>query len=150
MPSVPDKIREIAETFTAPIGAYVVDVVFRGERSSKVIEVYVDTDAGITLEQCSDISRLLSEWLDANELIDGRYRLDVSSPGLDRPLRLHRQYVKNIGRKCAVKYTGEGKKVLLEGILEQVTADSITVVKNKKETVIPFESIVETMVVPLI
>lgn len=148
MPSIPEKIEEFLLPLTEQFSAYIVDIVIRGERSSKVVEIYVDSDRGITLDECSEISRALSERLDAEDLIPGRYRLDVSSPGLDRPLKLKRQFVKNIGRTCRVKHMKEGKSVITEGTLNAVTEEHIAIVKGKVRTEIPFAELKEALIVP--
>ncbi len=150
MPSIPEKIHSILQPITEDLNVYIVEVILRGERTSKVIEVYVDSDTGITLEECSDISRKLSEKLDELELITGRYRLDVSSPGLDRSLKLLRQYHKNIGRNCNVKYKENKATVTQEGILESDSENSITIKKNGKLKEISFSDISETYIIPKI
>ncbi len=150
MTTVPEKIQEYLQPITEKFNAFVVDVVLRGERSSNVIEVYVDSDNGISLDECSEISRELSEKLDEVDLIQGRYRLDVSSPGLERPLKLLRQYHKNIGRMCKVKFTEDGKKNIREGILDSVTEKNITISKNGKLFEITFSDINETYIIPQI
>ncbi len=150
MPSIPLQIQELLLPVTEKLNASVVDVVVRGERSSKVIEVYVDSDNGISLDECSEISRVLSEKLDEADLIQGRYRLDVSSPGLDRPLKMIRQYRRNLGRMCKVTINEEGKKVVREGILEAVKEETITLNKNKKMYEISFSDIRETYIIPQI
>jgi ribosome maturation factor RimP len=76
--------------------------------------------------------------------------LDVSSPGLDRPLKLFRQYAKNVGRDCKVKYTADGKKNIQEGVLEQATASKIVIKKSGKLFEIPFSAISETYIIPRI
>lgn len=72
------------------------------------LEIYVDTDDGITIDACARLSRKLAEEVemrpDLQDLLPNRFRLDVSSPGLSRPLKLERQYRKNIGRLLRVKY----------------------------------------------
>lgn len=148
MSSIPDKIHEFLLPITDQSDTYVVEVLLRGERSSKVIEVYVDSDKGITLDECSQISRALSEKLDEADLIPGRYRLDVSSPGLDRPLKLLRQYKKNIGRTMKVKYTGDGKKMVQEGRLESVSETSIVITKAGKRCEIGFSAVTEAYIIP--
>lgn len=150
MPSIPEKIHSILQPITEDLNVYIVEVILRGERTSKVIEVYVDSDTGITLEECSDISRKLSEKLDELELITGRYRLDVSSPGLDRSLKLLRQYHKNIGRNCNVKYKENKATVIQEGILESDSENSITIKKNGTLKEISFSDISETYIIPKI
>ena len=70
MSSIPDKIHSILQPITEDLNVYIVEIILRGERTSKVIEVYVDSDSGITLGECSDISRKLSEKLDiSNKLL---------------------------------------------------------------------------------
>lgn len=150
MLSIPLQIQEFLLPITEKLNAFVVDVVLRGERSSKVIEVYVDSDGGISLDECSEISRALSEKLDETDLIQGRYRLDVSSPGVERPLKIFRQYRRNVGRMCKVIISEEGKKVVREGILDAVSEKTITINKNKKMYEILFSDIQETYVIPQI
>jgi ribosome maturation factor RimP len=151
MSSIPEKIHELLLPITDQSDSYIVEVILRGERSSKVIEVYVDSDKGITLDECSQVSRALSEKLDEIDLITGRYRLDVSSPGLDRPLKLLRQYSKNIGRTCKVKYTGEEKKkIVLEGKLDSVSEETIIITKAGKRTEIAFSAVNEAYIIPKI
>ncbi|MBP6672851.1 MAG: ribosome maturation factor RimP [Bacteroidetes bacterium] len=151
MSSIPDKIHDLLLPITDQSNSYIVEIILRGERSSKVIEVYVDSDNGITLDECSQISRVLSEKLDEADLITGRYRLDVSSPGLDRPLKLLRQYAKNIGRTCKIKYTGEEKKkFVIEGKLDSVSEQTIIITKAGKQTAIAFSAVQEAYIIPKI
>lgn len=150
MPSISEKIKEILQPITDSSGAFIVDVIVRGERTSKVIEIYIDTDTGITLDECSAISRMLSEKMDEADPIEGRYRMDVSSPGIDRPLTMLRQYPRNIGRTCKVKYTADGKKSVLEGKLDSVSEKNITIVRSGKPVEVPFSDITETYIIPQI
>ncbi|NUN70010.1 MAG: ribosome maturation factor RimP [Bacteroidetes bacterium] len=150
MPSVTDKIHDILLPIAESSQAFIVDIIVRGERTSKVIEVYVDSDTGITLDACTEISRQLSERMDEADLFPGRYRMDVSSPGLDRPLKLLRQYPRNIGRRCKVRYMDGGTKAVIEGTLEQVTDTVVTVSKGNKSIPIPFPDILETYIIPFI
>jgi ribosome maturation factor RimP len=150
MSSIPEKIHSILQPIAEDLNTYVVEVILRGERTSKVIEVYVDSDTGITLEECSKISRKLSERLDELDLIDGRYRLDVSSPGVDRSLKLLRQFHRNIGRTCKIKYQENGTKMTLEGNLETVREKSIIIKKNGKSKEILFSDVKETFIIPKI
>ncbi len=87
---------------------FLVDVLLRNVNGTDYLEIYVDTDRGITIDECAQLSRKLSEEVEVlpelQELLPNRFRLDVSSPGLSRPLKLERQYRKNIGRLLRVKY----------------------------------------------
>ena len=100
------------------------------------ITVLLDADDGITIDRCIKINRALYKYIEETGLYpDGNFSLEVSSPGVDRPLQLHRQYLKNIGRKVEVLYT-DGTK--LEGTLTKVNDENITIEqqdgKGKKMT----------------
>lgn len=117
-----------------------------------VLSILVDGDEGIAIEECVQISRHVGFHLEEENAIETAYRLEVSSPGVDTPLLLHRQYVKNIGREVRV-LTLEGLKK--EGKLLEVDAESIKIeekVKEKgkkvvlQEAVLLFDNIKETKV----
>jgi ribosome maturation factor RimP len=93
---IAQKIRELAESHLTDASHFVVDVVISKHRPHKV-SVFLDGDNGITIDHCSDLSRALSEDLDKLDLIRENYMLEVGTPGLDQPLKLKRQFVKNIG-----------------------------------------------------
>ena len=91
----------MAESHLTDASHFVVDVVISKHKPHKV-SVFLDGDSGITIDHCSDLSRALSEDLDKLDLIKDNYMLDVGTPGLDQPLKLKRQFVKNIGRGLKV------------------------------------------------
>ena len=123
--------------------------------NNQKLEVFLDSDTGITFKKCQKISRYLEQYLDEEGWLGPKYTLEVSSPGISRPLVKIRQYLKNIGRKVEVK-TKEGEK--RTGTLISATDESITLEekvrikegKRKKtkvlETVIPFDNIEKTVV----
>ncbi|MHB1049763.1 MAG: ribosome maturation factor RimP [Bacteroidota bacterium] len=150
MALITENIQQLVSAIIDGSDVFLVDVVLRGERSSKVIEVYVDTDKGITLDECSRISRELSAKLDETDIMTGRYRLDVSSPGLDRPLKVRRQYEKNIGRMCRVISEENGEIFTREGILESVSGECIQLHKKGIRTEIAITAIKETFIIPQI
>ena len=121
------RVRELVEEAITGTNIFVVDVEVRGTRGSRVVEIYVDSDDELGVGQLADISREVEFSLDMEDLIAGRYSLNVSSPGLDRPLRLPRQYRKNVGRPLRVHYRkadGSGATES-EGILKTADEDSI-------------------------
>lgn len=116
------------------------------------VKVYLDGDQGITIEKCISINRALYKKLEEAALFPGDdFSLEVSSPGLDEPLKMFRQYKKNTGRLVEVLLK-DGMKV--EGKLLEVQENEIVVEetkgKNKKKEVIvhhfPFESIKSTKI----
>ncbi|GGC54840.1 ribosome maturation factor RimP [Pedobacter quisquiliarum] len=114
--------------------------------------IHVDGDEGISIQDCAAISRHVGFHLEEENVIEQAYNLEVSSPGVGEPLKLKRQYYKNVGRNLSVKLS-DG--TLKEGKLLSLTDDAITIeeqVKEKgkkarlEETVIGFDQIVETKV----
>ncbi len=115
---------------------FLVDIVTK--KDSKV-EVYIDSDSSLSLDTCRIVSRYLENLIEENNWLGEKYTLEVSSPGLDRPLSLLRQYVKNIGRKIRVTKE-DGSKI--EGKLTAATPDKIEVeINSTKETSIKFDDI---------
>ena len=114
-----ESISEIASTILQSIDGYLVDVNVRGERGGSIVEVFVDTDKGITADECAQVNRYVSSELEKQNLISGRYRLEVSSPGLDRPLTMVRQYKKNIGRQVKIVTSVDDQNNAVEGVLAE-------------------------------
>lgn len=108
----------------------------------KKVEVYVDSDEGIHIDDCAVVSRFLESHLDGSGLVPENYILEVSSPGMNNPLRVPRQYKKRIGRKLEVLKTN-GEKI--EAQLTAVTDNGIQLIeviqekKNKKSKEAPAE-----------
>jgi ribosome maturation factor RimP len=117
-----------------------------------IIKVYIDGDQGLPIKQCTSFNRRLYKAIEeAAWFPEGDFALEVSSPGIDEPLILNRQYVKNIGRKVEVILNDDTVK---EGTLLNVTEADILIEwtegKGKKATqqqqLIPFENIKSTIV----
>ncbi len=84
-------------------GLELVDVDFTVEHGRHVLRIYIDRPGGVTLGDCTDISRELSTLLDVEDFIPGSYTLEVSSPGLDRPLKSERDFSRHIGGKVRIR-----------------------------------------------
>ncbi|HUB61265.1 MAG TPA: ribosome assembly cofactor RimP [Puia sp.] len=116
------------------------------------VKVFIDGDQGISIEKCVQFNRALYKKLEENGLFpNGDFSLEVSSPGLDEPLKLHRQYRKNIGRQVDIVLQ-DGSRI--EGRLIDVSEDGIIVEetrgKNKKKEIVDhaflFENIKTTKI----
>jgi ribosome maturation factor RimP len=128
---------------------FIVDV--KMHANGKLI-ILLDGDKGIGIADCAAVSRYVGFRLEEESAIEDAYNLEVSSPGLDTPLTLVRQYIKNIGRNLAIKLADGTKR---EGKLSALTEDAIVIEeqikeKGKKaetvESVIPIDKITETKV----
>jgi ribosome maturation factor RimP len=119
---IADEIRKIAEEKLSGAGQFIVDVIVTSKRGPKKILIILDGDTGITIDDCANLNRELSKELEALPALQDSYLLEVSTPGLDQPLKLKRQYRKNVGRRLNVKLADKA----VEGKLVEVTDDKIT------------------------
>jgi len=120
---------------------FLVDV--RAGANNK-IAVFVDGDKGLTIDMCRKISRHLEKHIEENKWLPDKYTLDVSSPGTDNPLKLHRQYVKNIGRKAKIVLLDEQQ---VEGKITDVNVNDIDIeLSDGTMEKISFENIKETKI----
>ena len=105
-----------------------VDVEYVKEGGTWYLRAYIDKPDGITVDDCEIISRALSEALDENDFIDEAYILEVSSPGLGRPLKKEKDFARSLGEEVEVHtYRAIDKQKAFFGILNAYTKDSITI-----------------------
>lgn len=121
MPLV-EEIRSLLEPYLEGEKYFVVDLTVKPSRAGHQVTLLIDSDEGITISECASISRRLAKDLEEKELFDAAYTLEVSSPGLDQPLKLPRQYAKNVGRNLKVQLS-DGSVV--EGTLTAWSQEAI-------------------------
>lgn len=146
-----DHIKKISQPIVGQRDMFLVDVQIKHQ---KVPEVWVLVDVeegGVDLKKCAEISRDLSLKLEDSDQLKGSYRLNVSSPGLSRPLSDKRQYPKNIGRTAKIKYKRDEHYLNADGVIEEVSDDDVVLLQEDGERVsIDFDAIVETKIIPKI
>ena len=98
-----ERIRQVAERVASSEGIEIVEVSCRGGGRNRLVRIYIDKPAGISHADCELISRELGTILDVEDLVPGPYRLEVSSPGLDRKLLKAADYERHAGRKARVR-----------------------------------------------
>ena len=109
-----EEIKNIITRKLADPSQFLVDVIVKGQKGPKKVLIIIDGDKGVTIDDCANLSREISKAFDDLQLFDDSYMLEVSTPGLDQPLGLARQYFKNIGRRIKVvthQQAVEGKLV---------------------------------------
>ncbi len=145
-----EEIRTIAEANLSP-DKFLVEVIVSAKKIPGRVLIIIDGDHGITIDDCADLSRIVSKELDEREYFkQDNYLLEVSTPGLEHPLKLKRQYRKDTGRLIRVV----SKEATLEGKLKEVTDEKIVLVqetgtgkkKESREVEIPFSEIDKTFV----
>ncbi len=120
------QIEDIARKICQQMHLALYDIDEKMSGKGRIITVYLTKIGGVTLDECASFSRALADELEEFDLIPDRYFLEVSSPGLERPLKLKSHYVSAINEKVAVEWTdGEAKRSTM-GTLTEVNQDSIT------------------------
>ncbi len=111
---------------------YLVDTVHSGTK----VQIFIDSDEGVSFGECQKLSRYIESVLDETLILGEKYVLEVSSPGIERPLKFLRQYPKNIGREIKSKLK-DGS--VIKGVLKEVKEEVLFIEsegKNKKESII--------------
>lgn len=150
--NVINTIKDVSEPLVNEEGLFLVDVEIKHQKTPE-LWVLVDTEKdGVILDACSRISRKLANIIEDENLISSSYRLNVSSPGLSRPLSDIRQYRKNIGRQAKIKFKNEDGYNTREGELIQADETIVKIVESETgvEQEIPFDAVVETKIIPKI
>jgi ribosome maturation factor RimP len=148
-----EKVRQLAAPLAAEEGMELVDVEFGGGGGRQILRIYIDRQGGVSLEDCTSISRALSAALDVEDPLQGSYDLEVSSPGLDRPLRTPEHFQKYAGEKVRVKTFGplpecENRKTFV-GILKGYENGKVVVDVDGKVFNVPHGQVSKANVEPV-
>ena len=144
--NVEEQIRSLTADVANDCGYELFDVSLSGVGKRTFLRVFIDKEGGITLDDCEIFSRRLEALLDVEDLIAGPYTLEVSSPGLDRPLKSLADFQRNIGKMIRV-VTKEsiGNQSFFVGRLEGVDGETIRLSlsdgKGKKEVLVPLSGV---------
>ncbi|MHC1736510.1 MAG: ribosome maturation factor RimP [Ignavibacteriaceae bacterium] len=140
-------ILQVCERIAEESQCMLIDIFFRGQKGNLVIEMFIDREDHLSVENCADISRLIVDEVEKQDMIKGSFRLDVSSPGTDRPLKFLKQYKKHIDRtfEVIVKDETEPKKKI-SGKLVSIDGDNLLFRDKKNEYLIKFDNIVTAKV----
>ena len=101
--SVLKEIERLVEPVLAEMGIELVDMEYRSTQGRRVLRIYADRPTGINLDDCAMVSREIGNLLDVKDLLQQHYVLEVSSPGLNRPLKREKDFLQAIGQKVKVK-----------------------------------------------
>ena len=138
-----DTLLPIVQSVIKQFELELIDLELKGTNKNLVVRVYVDQKDGVPLDTCVAVSRTLSDELDIANLISAKYRLEVSSPGTDRPLRSVHDFQRNIGRKICLKYQQNNTTLELDGIIKTISESNLEFEtdENKKKYIISFSNI---------
>jgi len=113
-----------------------VDVEWVKEAGTWYLRAYVDKEGGISVDDCEIVSRRLSDWLDKEDFITESYILEVSSPGLGRPLKKEKDFARSLGKDVDVKlYRARDKRKDFTGVLKAYDEQTVTIEEEGEELV---------------
>ncbi|HOJ07670.1 MAG: hypothetical protein HND40_15235 [Ignavibacteriota bacterium] len=141
-----ENIVKISNDLAEKLGYFVIDVIIRGDSRKRILEVFVDAEKNVSADDLAEMSRELTEIIESENLIKESYRLEVSSPGVDRPLKFLKQYPKHINRNFEIVYKAADSEAKFTGKLISVERDELTFQTKDKNILIKFNQIIEAKV----
>jgi len=131
------------------MGLRVWGIEYLGQGKRSTLRLYIDSDAGVTIEDCERVSKQVSELLDVEDVLPTSYTLEVSSPGLDRLLFKPEQFAESIGETVDVRlnYPFEGRRRVV-GALTGLENDEVLVQAEDSQYLIPLSNVQRARIVP--
>jgi ribosome maturation factor RimP len=144
-----DTLAALVQPVVEGLGYELWELEYSPGRGNGFLRLYIDAEAGITLDDCERVSRAVSELLDAEDPLPGQYTLEVSSPGLERPLRTAAQFARYVGEAVFVELGQpvDGRR-RLSGRLAAVSADAVEVDVEGQRWSLPLAAIRKAHLAP--
>lgn len=141
-------IQQLIEPAINGLGFQLWGIQQASQGRNSTLRIYIDSEKGITVDDCAQVSHQVSSILDVEDPIEGNYTLEVSSPGMDRPLFTLPQYIQYIGHKLKIslRVPFEGRRRFV-GVLAAIEDEEIVLQVEQEEYVLPFETIEKANVV---
>jgi len=144
---IADRVRALTEEVIAGTSYFLVDVQVRGHKGTRVVEVYIDSADEFGHDDIAMVSKELGFLLDVEDVVDDSYKLEVSSPGIKRPLQMPQQYQKNVGRTLRVRYEHDNSEEIVVGDLMGATDEEVELQLSSGERLeLPYQSITQARV----
>ena len=126
--TIEERVGELAGPVLLELGLELVDVVYASEGGRRILRLLIDKPGGVNVDDCTGVSRELGPLLDVEDVVPGGYTLEVSSPGLDRPLKSQKDFLAAVGKKIRLrtKEAIEGRKNF-KATVQEVSEKDVTV-----------------------
>ena len=148
MATLEQKLQELLQGSVEDLGCELWGIECQRVGRYLTVRLFIDKEGGVTVEDCADVSRQVSAVLDVEDPIADKYNLEVSSPGLDRPLFTLAQYTRYVGQEIVVHLripVADRRK--WQGELAKIENDMITLIVDKQEQILAFGNIQKANVV---
>jgi len=149
MGHVPEKLQLIVDNVVVSMGYELVGIEYLMHDKTGLLRVYIDSEKGIVLDDCQAVSHQLSGVLDVEDPIAGNYNLEISSPGLDRPLFKAGDFQRFAGNKVKIKLARnqDGRKNF-KGVLQGIQDDEVLLEVDGQEVRLPLANIEQSRLIP--
>jgi ribosome maturation factor RimP len=149
MSSVQERLTDLLGPVVEALGCELWGIEYLTQGRTAVLRIFIDKEEGIGVEDCERVSRQASSVLDVEDPISSEYTLEVSSPGIDRPLFKLEQFVASVGAQVAIRLRRpfEGRR-RFSGLLKSIEGDEIVLEIDNEEYLLPFELIDKANIVP--
>lgn len=140
--TIDKRVEAVALPVLEEMGLELVEVQYRREQSGWVLRLIIDKQDGVTLDDCAAVSREISQLLDIEDFVDQAYNLEVSSPGLNRPLKSMADFQRFTGRKAKIKTIEPiaGEHVFI-GRIKKIEGETIILEVGRREVAMPFSQV---------
>ncbi|MBI5124475.1 MAG: ribosome maturation factor RimP [Candidatus Omnitrophica bacterium] len=137
-PEITEKVKEVAAGYIKEHGIEIIDITYRRQHGGMTLRILADRPEGISVKDCEEFNKYLSEELDREDVIQDRYILEVSSPGLDRPIKTDRDFERAMGRNLEITTFEaiDGRKTH-EGRFAGMDKENIVIERDGVSAVIP-------------
>lgn len=136
MGKVSEQVFELVAPIAESFGLEVIEVLYEKKYDGMNLTIVIDKDGGVTINDCETLHRAIDQPLDELDPIDCAYTLNVSSPGIDRPLKTERDYKRNLNKKISVKlYKAVDSKKKFVGILTAYDDETFTITTEKGQII---------------
>ncbi|MFA6609692.1 MAG: ribosome maturation factor RimP [Candidatus Omnitrophota bacterium] len=141
-----DRVKELIAGYLADHGIELVEIIYRREQEGMVLRLLVDTPQGITIQECEELNKYIGDTLDKEDFISDHYIIEVSSPGLDRPIVTDRDFERSMGKELTISlYEPISGNRRHEGKLVETDKDNIAIDSGGVKTILPRNKIAKAV-----
>jgi ribosome maturation factor RimP len=146
MNELKENIFNLSAEIVQKLNFFLIDFNIRGDQRKQIIEVFVDGEKNVSADDLAEISREINSAIEEKNLIDKSYRLDVSTPGVDRPLKFLQQFSKHVNRNFEIIIKNDKEEQKFTGKLLTVNGENLHFNVNGKELIVKFNNTIKAKV----
>ncbi len=149
MKQAPEHLVDLIEPIVEGLGYECVGIEYNPHPTHGMLRIYIDSENGILLDDCTKVSHQLSGMLDVEDPIQGEYQLEVSSPGADRPFFKLSQFESYVGNTVNLNlFKPIDKRRKITGLIQAVEGDSVILLEGEQTIKVPFQAMSKARLVP--